>query len=51
MESFDPDEDTVYVEPDEDSGVQLDRDLVAIDVDRALDLLEEITTTCPEGAR
>jgi ATP-dependent DNA helicase DinG len=42
VESFDPDEDTVYVEPDEDSGVQLDHDLVAIDVDRALDLHEEI---------
>ena len=49
MESFDPDEDTVYVEPDEDSGVQLDHDLVAIDVDRALDLLEEIANDLPGG--
>jgi ATP-dependent DNA helicase DinG len=49
VESFDPDEDTVYVEPDEDSGVQLDHDLVAIDVDRALDLLEEIANDLPGG--
>ena len=49
MESFDPDEDTFYVEPDEDSGVQLDHDLVAIDVDRALDLLEEIANDLPGG--
>ncbi len=49
MESFDPDEDTPYVEPDEQSGVQLDHDVVAIDVERALELLEAITNDLPGG--
>ena len=49
MESFDPDEETVYVEPDEHAGVQLDHDVVAIDVDRALALLEVITDDLPGG--
>ncbi|MGA2432890.1 MAG: ATP-dependent DNA helicase [Acidimicrobiales bacterium] len=49
MESFDPDDDAVYVEPDDETGVQLDHDIVAIDVERALDLLEEITNDLPGG--
>lgn len=49
MESFDPDEESVYVEPDEHAGVQLDHDVVAIDVDRALALLEVITDDLPGG--
>ena len=49
MESFDPDEDTVEVEPDDESGVQLDHDLVDIDVERALRLLEAITNDLPGG--
>ena len=38
MESFDPDEQTPYVEPDETEGIQLDDDVVSIDVERALAL-------------
>jgi ATP-dependent DNA helicase DinG len=49
VESFDPDEDTVEVEPDDESGVQLDHDLVDIDVERALRLLEAITNDLPGG--
>lgn len=49
MESFDPDEESVYVEPDEHAGVQLDHDVVAIDFDRALALLEVITDDLPGG--
>ena len=49
MHSFDPDEDLVYVEPTDESGVQLDDDLVEIDVDRALTLLDEITADLPGG--
>jgi len=49
VESFDPDEESVYVEPDEHAGVQLDHDVVAIDVDRALALLEVITDDLPGG--
>ena len=43
MKSFDPDEDGAYVEPDPESGVQLDDDVVAIDAQRALELLDRIT--------
>ncbi len=49
MNSFDPDEQAPYVEPDEDAGIQLDHDLVAIDVERALGLLATITHDLPGG--
>jgi ATP-dependent DNA helicase DinG len=49
VESFDPDEDAPYVEPSDERGVQLDQDVVDIDVDRALQLLEEITNDLPGG--
>ena len=49
MESFDPDEQAPYVEPDDEEGIQLDDDIVAIDVDRALALLETITNDLPGG--
>ena len=47
MQSFDPDEDYPPVEPDVESGVQLDDDVVAVDADRALTLLDEITHDLP----
>jgi len=40
VHSFDPDEESVYVEPEIDDGVQLDDDVVEIDTDRALALLD-----------
>jgi len=49
VDSFDPDEQTPYVEPDEEKGIQLDDDVVAIDVDRAIALLETITSDLPGG--
>ncbi len=49
MESFDPDEQTPYVEPDETEGIQLDDDVVSIDVERALALLDTITSELPGG--
>ena len=49
MRSFDPDEQTPYVEPDEGDGIQLDDDVVSIDVERALALLDAITDDLPGG--
>ncbi|HUZ42743.1 MAG TPA: ATP-dependent DNA helicase [Acidimicrobiales bacterium] len=49
MQGFDPDEESVYVEPDLDAGVQLDDDVVEIDTDRALALLDRITHELPGG--
>jgi ATP-dependent DNA helicase DinG len=49
VESFDPDEQTPYVEPDETEGIQLDDDVVSIDVERALALLDTITSDLPGG--
>jgi ATP-dependent DNA helicase DinG len=49
VKSFDPDEETPYVEPDLDGGVQLDDDVVAIDAERALALLDLITEDLPGG--
>jgi ATP-dependent DNA helicase DinG len=48
VKSFDPDDETPYVEPD-DGGIQLDDDVVAIDAERALALLDEITADLPGG--
>ncbi len=49
MDSFDPDELVTDVEPDDESGIQLDRDVVNIDVERALQLLAQITNELPGG--
>ena len=49
MKSFDPDEETPYVEPDDERGVQLDDDVVAVDADRALAMLDQITGDLPGG--
>ena len=51
MQSFDPDEDFPIADPDLDDGVQLDDDVVAVDADRALALLDEITSDLPEAER
>jgi ATP-dependent DNA helicase DinG len=49
VKSFDPDDESPYIEADAESGVQLDDDLVDIDVDRALTLLDRITARLPGG--
>lgn len=49
MKSFDPDEESPYVEPDDERGVQLDDDVVDIDAERALALLDLITKDLPGG--
>lgn len=49
MKTFDPDEETPYVEPNVDAGIQLDDDVVEVDADRALDLLDRITEELPGG--
>ncbi len=49
MQSFDPDDESPYVEVDPEAGVQLDADLVDIDVERALALLDRITQHLPGG--
>ena len=49
MKSFDPDDETPYVEMDNEAGIQLDDDVVAVDADRALALLDLITGDLPGG--
>ena len=49
MDSFDPDEPDLDVEPDDEVGIQLDHDIVDIDVERALQLLSQITEDLPGG--
>lgn len=49
METFDPDEEMGYVEPDPEVGIQLDHDIIEIDTSRALDLLDTITQDLPGG--
>ena len=49
MHSFDPDEEAAYAEPDVDVGVQLDDDVVEVDAERALALLDLITSDLPGG--
>ena len=49
MKSFDPDDDSPFLEAESESGVQIDDDLVEIDVDRALALLDRITARLPGG--
>ena len=49
MRSFDPDDETPYVEPDAEAGVELDADVVAVDADRAITLLDLITDDLPNG--
>jgi ATP-dependent DNA helicase DinG len=49
VDSFDPDEPDLDVEPDDEVGIQLDHDIVDIDVERALQLLAQITEDLPGG--
>lgn len=49
MHSFDPDEESAYEEPDLEVGVQLDDDVVEVDAERALALLDLITSDLPGG--
>ena len=49
MKSFDPDDETPYVDVGDDAGIQLDDDVVAVDADRALALLDLITGELPGG--
>jgi ATP-dependent DNA helicase DinG len=49
VKSFDPDDETPYVDVENEVGVQLDDDVVAVDADRALALLDLITGDLPGG--
>jgi ATP-dependent DNA helicase DinG len=49
VDSFDPDEPDLDVEPDDEVGIQLDHDIIDIDVERALQLLAQITEDLPGG--
>jgi ATP-dependent DNA helicase DinG len=49
VKSFDPDDETPYVDVENDAGIQLDDDVVAVDADRALALLDLITGELPGG--
>jgi ATP-dependent DNA helicase DinG len=49
VKSFDPDDEIPFVEPATDEGVQLDDDVIAVDAERALELLDEITRDLPGG--
>jgi len=49
VKSFDPDDETPYVDVDNEAGIQLDDDVVAVDADRALALLDLITGDLPGG--
>jgi ATP-dependent DNA helicase DinG len=49
VNSFDPDDETPYVDVDNEAGIQLDDDVVAVDADRALALLDLITGDLPGG--
>ena len=42
MKSFDPDEETPFVDALPDEGVQLDDDVIAVDAERAIDLLDPV---------
>jgi ATP-dependent DNA helicase DinG len=49
VQSFDPDEESPFVETESPDGIQLDDDVIAIDVERALALLDSITHDLPGG--
>ena len=49
MQSFDPDDETPFVDTDPDQGIQLDDDVISIDAERALALLDAITHDLPGG--
>ncbi|HEY5266456.1 MAG TPA: ATP-dependent DNA helicase [Acidimicrobiales bacterium] len=49
MQSFDPDDESPFVETDSSEGIQLDDDVIAIDAERALALLDSITKDLPGG--
>jgi len=49
VQSFDPDEESPFVEGELSEGIQLDDDVIAIDAERALALLDSITKDLPGG--
>jgi ATP-dependent DNA helicase DinG len=49
VQSFDPDDETPFIERDSSEGIQLDDDVIAIDAERALALLDSITKDLPGG--
>ncbi|HVB50174.1 MAG TPA: ATP-dependent DNA helicase [Acidimicrobiales bacterium] len=49
MQSFDPDDETPFIERDSSEGIQLDDDVIAVDAERALALLDSITKDLPGG--
>ncbi len=49
MQSFDPDEEQPYVEPEPNEGVELDQDIVEVDAEQALEVLDLITHDLPGG--
>ncbi len=49
MQSFDPDEETPFVETETSRGIQLGDDVIEVDAERALALLDTITHDLPGG--
>jgi ATP-dependent DNA helicase DinG len=49
VQSFDPDDESPFVETELSEGIQLDDDVIAIDAERALNLLDSITKDLPGG--
>jgi ATP-dependent DNA helicase DinG len=49
VKSFDPDDESPFIDAAPDDGVQLDDDVIAVDAERALGLLDEITRDLPGG--
>jgi len=49
VQSFDPDDETPFIERDSSEGIQLDDDVIAVDAERALALLDSITKDLPGG--
>jgi len=49
VQSFDPDDETPFIELDSSDGIQLDDDVIAVDAERALALLDSITKDLPGG--
>jgi ATP-dependent DNA helicase DinG len=49
VQSFDPDVDDPYVDPEDSVAISLDADLTEVDEQRALDLLDAVTSDLPGG--
>jgi ATP-dependent DNA helicase DinG len=49
VQSFDPDDESPFVETELSEGIQLDDDVIAIDAERPLNLLDSITKDLPGG--